>query len=293
MHRTIDFESGTGLAAPSVAHVAVPHSMRSQGRLDVSFAAKGGLSFVRRSFQSGCLRMRQPRPEGGDIGPAAVLINTSGGLAEGDRLEQSITWESGSAATVTTQAAEKVYRALATGSVIDTRIDVAEGAHAEWLPQETIIFDQARLHREARIMLADGVSFLGLEAVIFGRAAMGERIRGGALSDRMRIFRNGRLIYADALEIAGDVDALMRKSAIADGARAMAVLVHASPEAAGLLSAVRNALGSARGRAAASSWNGLLAVRLLAPDGASLRHDIAAALAVLRGGRPLPRVWRC
>jgi urease accessory protein len=170
---------------------------------------------------------------------------------------------------------------------------VADGAHAEWLPQETILFDKARLQREARIMLADGVSFLGLEAVVFGRAAMGERMQGGALRDRMRIYRSGRLIYADALEIAGDVEALMRKSAIADGAGAMAVLVHASSEAASLLPAVRGALGSAQGRAAASSWNGLLAVRFLAPDGASLRHDVIAALGVLRGGRPLPRVWRC
>jgi urease accessory protein len=267
--------------------------MRSQGSLDLCFSTRRGRSHVRRSYQSGCLRMRQPKPDHGDIGPCAILINTSGGLADGDRLEQHLRWDAGSAATVTTQAAEKVYRALSSGSVIDTRIEVADGAHAEWLPQETILFDKARLHREARIMLADGVSFLGLEAVVFGRAAMGERMRGGALRDRLRIYRNGRLIYADALEIAGDVEALMRKSAVANGAGAMAVLVHASSEAASLLPAVRDALGSARGRAAASSWNGLLAVRLLAPDGASLRHDIIAALSVLRGGRALPRVWRC
>lgn len=267
--------------------------MRSQGRLDLSFATRGGRSFIQRSFQSGCLRMRQPRSERGDIGPAAILINTSGGLAEGDRLTQSIRWEPGSAATVTTQAAEKVYRALAAGSVIDTRIEVGDGARAEWLPQETILFDKARLHREARIMLSGGVSFLGLEAVIFGRAAMSERMRGGALRDLLRIYRDGRLIYADALEIAGDVDALLHKPAMADGAGAMAILVHASSEAASLLPAVRDAIGNTRARAAASSWNGLLAVRLLAPDGAALRHDIVAALAVLRGGRPLPRVWGC
>jgi len=293
VHRTIDFESGVGAAVPCTFDAAVPNSMRSQGKLDLSFAVRGGRSFVQRSYQSGCLRMRQPRPENDDARPCAVIINTSGGLAEGDRLEQRISWEAGSAATVTTQAAEKVYRALSAGSVIDTRIEVAEGAHAEWLPQETILFDKARLRREARIMLADGVSFLGLEAVIFGRSAMGERMLGGALHDGMRIYRNGRLIYADALEIAGYVDALLRKAAVADGAGAMAVLVHASAEVARLLPAVRDALAGARGRAAASSWNGLLAVRFLAPDGASLRHDVIAAVGVLRDERPLPRVWGC
>jgi urease accessory protein len=71
------------------------------------------------------------------------------------------------------------------------------------------------------------------------------------------------------------------------------VIVHACPRASTLLEPVRERLETARGQAAASAWNGLLAVRLLAPDGETLRYDMTAALAVLRDGRPLPRVWRC
>jgi urease accessory protein len=37
----------------------------------------------------------------------------------------------------------------------------------------------------------------------------------------------------------------------------------------------------------------MLVVRLLARDGALLRHDMLRALAALRGGLPLPRVWSC
>lgn len=282
---------GWTVAGPS-EHAALPQSVRSQGTLSVGFERRGDATMMRHSYQSGCLRVRLPRRVEGDR-PCAIVLNTAGGLADGDSIAQDLRWGAGTRATVTTQAAEKVYRALSAGCRIKTRIDVGSGADAEWLPQETILFDRARLARDARIMLADDVSFLGLEAVVLGRAAMGERITRGRLGDRMRIYRSGRLIYADALEISGDIDALMRRAAIADGAGAMAVIVHASPRAKSLLGPVRDALACPHGHAAASSWNGLLAVRLLAADGAALRADIVAALSALRGGRPLPRVWRC
>ncbi|HEX7823158.1 MAG TPA: urease accessory protein UreD [Sphingobium sp.] len=274
-------------------HAAVPHSLRSQGRLDLSFRRRGEATVIDRSFQSGCSRMRLPRRESVAEAPCAVLINTAGGVAEGDRIEQAIAWDEGARATVATQAAEKVYRALVHGSRIETRLEVARGAHAEWLPQETILFDGARLRREAKIILAEDVSFLGIESIVLGRAAMGETMRTGSLRDRMRIWRGGRLIYADTLALDADIAALMQRASVGGGASAMAVLVHASGKASSLIDPVRDALAEARGRAAASTWNGLLAVRLLAPDGETLRHDIAAALAVLRDGRPLPRVWRC
>ena len=142
-------------------------------------------------------------------------------------------------------------------------------------------------------MLEENVSFLGVEAVVLGRTAMGETVSSGSLRDRMRIWRSGRLIYADSLVLDGEIDGLMRRAAIGKGAKAMAVVVHASDGAKALLDPVRGALDQAEGLAAASCWNGLLAVRLLAPDGETLRHDVALALSALRGGKPLPRVWRC
>lgn len=280
--------------APSRRQAAGKASaVRSDGVLDLAFATRNGATVLSRSYQAGCLRVRLPRAEQRGEPPCAVLINTSGGVAEGDRLEQRIAWGQDTIATVTTQAAEKIYRALAHGCTITTRIEVSRGAQAEWLPQETILFDAARLRREARIVLADDVTFLGVEAIVLGRKAMGETIRSGALRDTLRIWRNDRLIYAEALTLDGDVAGLMDRAAIGNGAAAMGVIVHASGHAAELLPLVREALGAARGVAAASAWNGLLATRLLAPDGETLRHDIALALTALRAGRPLPRVWRC
>jgi urease accessory protein len=225
--------------------------------------------------------------------PCAVLINTSGGLAEGDRLRQRLAWDAHSKAVVTTQAAEKVYRALADGCTIETRIEVASGAEAEWLPQETILFNRARLRRDTRIDIHGDASFLGVEAIVLGRTAMNERMREGMLRDGLRIRRDGKLIYADVLDLNGEIENLMNRRAIGNGGCAMAVILQVAARAYTLLDALREALADAASLVAASCWNGMLAARLVAADGATLRRDVMTALAVLRGGRPLPRVWSC
>lgn len=277
--------------------MAIPPRVRSEGRLALGFRRRGARTVLYDSFQSGCLRARMPRSGGAGSSAeqaSVVLMNTAGGLAEGDRLTQDFHWGEGASACVTTQAAEKVYRALASGCRIETQLTAERGACVEWLPQETILFDQARLRRDCRVLLAEDVSFLGVESVVLGRSAMGEVVRAGLLRDTMRIYRNDRLVYADALHLEGDIEQLMRRAAIGDGARAMAVIVHAADTAEAMLEPVRAALdGGAAGLAAASSWNGLLAVRLLARDGADLRRDVMTALGALRGGRDLPRSWSC
>lgn len=255
---------------------------------------------VRDFYQSGSLRLRLPRASAGSP-PEAVLINTGGGLVQGDLFRQRVTWEASTAATLVSQAAEKVYRADASDpwgeagveARVESRLEVGAGASAEWLPQETILFNHARLSRDMQVRLDASSRFLGVEAVVLGRTAMGETMDDGLLDDRWRIWRDGRLIYADALRLEGPVDALMGRAAIGGGARATAVLIHVSTQASALLAPVREALDGALGLAAASAWNGMLVVRLLAPDGAVLRHDLNRALPALRDGRAPPRVWSC
>jgi urease accessory protein len=226
-----------------------------------------------------------------------VLINTGGGLVQGDVLRQRVTWEASTAATLVSQAAEKVYRADASDprgeACVESRLEVGAGASAEWLPQETILFNHARLSRDMQVRLDRSSRFLAVEAIVLGRTAMGETVDDGLLDDRWRIWRDSRLIYADALRLDGPVDSLMRRAAIGGGARATAVLIHVSSEASTLLAPVREALDGALGLAAASAWNDMLVVRLLAADGAALRHDLNRALPALRDGRAPPRAWSC
>ena len=302
----------------STARVAAdaPARQRSRGEVRVAFAADGeggtdggvngndgddgegggwgdGRAPTRlaRLYHAGAARALFPRPLRPGR-PEAVLLNTAGGLTGGDRMAIDVTWGAQSAAAVTTQAAEKIYRAGDGDARIDTRLTVGDGARADWLPQETILFDNARLSRTTTIDAAPGARVLAAEALVLGRAAMGETITATAVSDRWRVSRGGRLVFADALRLDRDLARALAGGACLAGHRALATVLYLAPDAEARLDGARDALGAngEAGTAGASAWDGLLVARLLAPDGLTLRRRLATLLAWLSDS-PLPRIW--
>jgi urease accessory protein len=266
---------------------------RSRGAVRMSFKRGSERTVFDTLYQAGCLRVRMPRPEAGTF-PEAVVINTAGGLTGGDDIALAARWQSGAEATLCSQAAEKIYRARANSVRVSNRLDVERHATAEWLPQETIMFDRSALERRLDVHVEGQSSFLGLESVVFGRTAMGEEVVSGRIRDAWRVYRDRRLVHAEAFRLDGNIAAQLDRGAMGAGARACAtILLVAEGIARELLESLREALRRARGRAAASLWNGVLAARFLARDGEILKHDIALALNVLRSGRALPRVWQC
>ncbi len=260
---------------------------RARGELRVSVKRRDDLSVLDGLRQAGCLKARFPRSVG--VGWFDVTtVNTSGGVAGGDRLESSIIVGPGARATIAAQAAERFYRALPNSppSMVRTSIQVGDDAAIEWLPQETILFDQCALDRRLTVDVAPTASFLCVESLVFGRAAMGERVITASLRDLIHIRRGGVVLLHDAIRLEGEVDATLRRTAA--GARALATLVFVAPEAEAHLNAVR-----AAGDFAASAWNGMLIARILHHDAAATRRDVMTILGVLRDDRPLPRAWLC
>jgi urease accessory protein len=265
---------------------------RTTGEISVAVKRRGDASVLGGLRQVGCLKARFPRA----IVPGwfdATTVNTSGGVVGGDRLHSAISIGEGARATIAAQAAERFYRALpdSAPSVVRTSVEIGPDASAEWLPQETILFDRCSLERRLVVDMAAGAWFLGVEMLVFGRAAMGERVVTARLRDLIQVRRDGELLLHDAIRLDGEVDLILQRTAIAGGARAIATLVYVSPDAEGRLDLVRAALTEPD--SGASAWNGMLIARMLARDGAAARRGIMAALAVLRDGRPLPRVWLC
>jgi urease accessory protein len=262
---------------------------RAVGRVSFAAAALNGRTRPMRIEESGSMRVRLPKGEG--AGLDAVLVNTAGGIACGDRFAVEVEAQAGASVTVATPAAEKVYRSDGPVSRLSVKLTAGSGARVDWLPQETIMFNSARLDRNLEATIAENARLTLLEAVVFGREARAERIVDGLFVDRWRIRRGSRLVYADTLRLGGPIADLLQKPSIGNGARALATLIHLAPDAEARLESVREQLDSGHGcEVAASAWNGLLAVRFCAVTIEVLRAAICPFLLNFRG-EPLPRVW--
>ena len=259
---------------------------RARGTLALTARARDGATVIGDLSQSGASKLLFPRT-GGDL--TAVVLNTAGGVTGGDSFTLTAAAGPGTHLTLTTQTAERVYRALpGTPGHVSTRLTVADGASLHWLPQETILFDRSALDRRLTVDLAPGARLLLCESLIFGRAAMDEVVREARLTDRVIVRRDGLPLVADAVRMDGDAAALLARPAVAGGAAALASVTLVAPGAAAHLSAIRDLIGPLGG--ASAPEDDLLRLRLLAPDGFDLRRALVPVLTRL-AGRPLPKVW--
>ena len=266
--------------------------IRQVGGTEVTFAARGTETVALERGERGGFRVRIPMSE---HGTEAVLMNTGGGLVGGDHAVQRITARRGARALVTTPAAERVYRSLGPPARSDVALSIEADARLAWLPQETLLYDGARLERRLEADVDPTASLLVAELAVLGRRASGETIGSGSFHDRWRLRRGGRLVYAEAARLDGAMSATMARPAIGGGARIVGTAVLVAPDAEDRLEALRAVIDrwrSAGGphHAAASAWNGMMVVRMLGGALAPLR-DLVARMAPLLIARPMPRTW--
>ncbi|HYF06108.1 MAG TPA: urease accessory protein UreD [Acetobacteraceae bacterium] len=272
----------------------IPHQ-RAQGRLELGFRATPRGTAIGTLFQAAPLRALFPDPEP-DEAPIAALVNTAGGLAGGDSLEIAISAGRGARATVSAAAAEKLYRSLGPPTRIATRLSVEADGALEWLPQETILFDGARMERHIGVDLAAGARLLMAEILVFGRAAHGERLTAGALRDSWRLRREGALIWADGMALDGEIGSRLAAPFGFAGAGALGTLLFAGPAAEGLRDPLREGdLEHGATGGITLPQPGLLLGRWLG-TAMALRRAVAAGIIALRSralGLParLPRLW--
>ena len=260
---------------------------RARGSVIFDVHQVEGLTRRRHLHESGSLRVRFPSPEADGL--SAVFVNTAGGVAGGDAFGIEIAAGQGTRLAVTTAAAEKIYRAQGPAAQLDISLKAAAGAHISWLPQETILFDRARVSRRIDIDLADSASLLLCEIVVFGRTAMGERMQTGEFTDRWRLSRGGRLVFAENIRLGGDIGEKLGKAAVAKGGVAIGTALIVPGDEA-LVERIRELTTSFRGEVGISSWNGFAMARFCAQDAARLRADMMAVLG-RASGQALPRLW--
>ncbi len=248
---------------------------------------RGAASVIGDLRQAGSLKLVFPRPAG--VALDAVIVNTAGGVTGGDRFNLTATALPGTALHLTTQAAERAYRAQP-GEVgrITTRLTVGAGARLHWLPQETILFQGADLCRRLTVDLAPDARLLLCEPLVFGRTAMGETLTAARLNDRIDVTRDGVPLFRDAAHLSGDIAAHLARPFTANGAAALACVLYVAADAEAHLDPVRALLGPAAG--ASLLRRDTLVVRILARDSFVLRQTLIPVLTHLSDG-PLPRPW--
>ena len=260
---------------------------RARGAVRLGVHIRDGVTCRGDLHESGSLRVRFPSPE--TEGLSGVFINTAGGIAGGDRFDIGVTASEGARLTLTTAAAEKIYRAPGPAAQLAIALKAEARAHLAWLPQETILFDRARIKRRIDIDLAEDASLLLCEIVVLGRTAMGEKMLHGEFVDRWRLRRGGRLVFAETIRLDGDIGTKLARPAIAKGGCAIgtALIVPGSEE---VVERIREASDTFGGEVGISSWNGFAMARFCAQDAARLRADMMTVLGRV-SGMALPRLW--
>src|SRR5665213_3780622 len=260
---------------------------RARGSVAFDVHLTDGVTRRRHLHESGSLRVRFPSPEADGL--SAVFVNTAGGVAGGDRFDIDIAAGESARLTLTTAAAEKIYRAESSPAQLHISLRAAAGAHLGWVPQETILFDRARVSRTIDIDLAESASLVLCEIVVFGRAAMGERMLQGEFVDRWRVRRGGSLVFAETIRLDSDIGSQLAKSAIAKGGVAIGTALIVPGDEA-LVERIRTLSDRFGGEVGISAWNGFAMARFCAQDATRLRTDMIAVLG-LANSSALPRIW--
>jgi urease accessory protein len=265
------------------------------GRIVLSGSANG--TRIADVFERSPIRIMFPRTGHCSV-EEAVIINTGGGIAGGDRLECSVAAFPDASIAVTTQTAEKVYRALNEPARVATRLKARESARLAWLPQETIVFNGARIHRTTEIELFSGAELLALEWLVLGRAAHGEVMIGGSIIDGWRVRKDGRLIWADSFRISDEIFPHLKRKALLSNCNAIATLIYFGPDLDKRLEFVREILLSLECNCAVTLVSGLIVARFAAKQPSDLKLALRTFLqqfGVELGSGPfrVPKMWSC
>jgi urease accessory protein len=265
---------------------------RSHGAARLAFANRDNRNSIVERYASAPVRILTPSVQGGI--PEAVLANTSGGIAGGDTSHIDILVAQNAQALVTGQAAEKIYRSIDMPASIRTVIKIEDGSTLEYLPQESILFDGAKLNRAVNISLGARSCLLLSEMFVLGRWAMNEDFTRGIFLDRWSIDVAGQPIWREGLRIEGGLSSLSSSLGFAN-ARALATIFYAGANAAEVLGLARDVIGPMGG---ATIVRGMLVVRMLGNEAGMLKQQLGEIISIIRAaalGRPaeVPRVWRC
>ena len=264
----------------------LPKYQRANGRVEIGLVLKKTSNNLSHLFQSGCLKAMIPKNHLNV--PDVVLVNTAGGITGGDKLSVSVDLKEGAQATVTTQTAERIYKATNDFGKIDVRLDLEEGSLIDWLPQETILFNKSAVKRKITVNMRETSNLFMVESLILGRHAMGEKLTDNVFLDQWKIIKEKRITYAESLKLS-NADDLSGFATLGEN-KALATLLYVASNAEQRVEHMRDLLKQCNLMGAASAWDGKLVTRLITDCPQRLRAALIFIISKFRK-KQLPRVW--
>lgn len=292
-----DFKQPTD-AVMSTSNVASEHKPL-QARLSLKFAEMDGVTRLVEREHFGPLLVQKPfYPEGQKI-CHVVIIHPPGGVVGGDQLEISAQVDASANAQITTPGAAKWYKANGHTSHQKIRIYVRKGGSLEWVPQETIFYNNANVEIDHQVILEDDAVYVSCEILCFGRTAYGETFSNGQIKQRTSIKRNNKLIWLEQIRLLGESSAMNGALALSGKTVCATLILTGKTIPQPLIDLVReetNKITKGTGQVGLSQLKSAVVVRYLGDSSEVARQVMLCVWGLLRpeligSAAIVPRMW--
>ncbi len=270
-----------------------------QARLSLRFAEDDGATRLMDRNHFGPLLVQKPLyPEGREV-CQVVIVHPPGGVVGGDEMEIAAKVGPSASAQITTPGAAKWYKGNEHVSRQNIRLEVGTGGMLEWVPQETIFFDNAHVVLDHQVVLEKEASYIGCEILCFGRTASGESFTGGQIMQRISIRRDDKLIWFEQLRLSGGSPAMESPLVLAGSTVCATLIAVGKAVPAAVLDVARagaGAIANGAGHLGVSQLKPLVVARYLGDSSETARRIMLHIWGVLRPemlGRQamVPRLW--
>jgi len=182
-------------------HIESTHTPSWEARLQLGLTLKNGRTVLSKRRHDGPLTLQRPFYPEPNGTCHLYILHPPGGIVGGDSLNIDVMCNAGTSTLITTPAANKFYQSNGFTASQNQNLNVMGNACLEWLPQETILFDGARVHSSFKVHLDEQATFFGWDIVSFGRPACKEEFTTGVFRQNYEIWKGDEPLLIDCVTL--------------------------------------------------------------------------------------------
>jgi len=173
--------------------------------LDIEFCVRSGKTVPSSVKHFGPLRVQRPFYPEKDKTCHLYLLHPPGGVVGGDVLNISVAANEKSKSLITTPGATKIYRSNV-DSNIQQLLSLEKEATVEWMPQETILFNNARTVINTDVHISAGSQLFFWDILCLGLPVNSEKFTSGCCRQSLKVFRDKKPVLIENNHFEGSSD---------------------------------------------------------------------------------------